>query len=191
MAKSSGSDRKARKNSQPKNIDPVEVKDVFNDISLINTTTNTISSLGTYASNLSIQISDDKIREIKSLIPEGSLAYKILNDDRNFNLRRGFSFSDKQRWVVAYELMKNKKYTNRLGEEKYKNRINEESKRIIQNTKLKSNKSASQPYLDMIKQNKKKLGDYYKWLNNRDNKYRKEYFSKKYSLDSVKAFLNT
>ena len=52
------------------------------------------------------------------------------------------------------------------------------------------NKNKSQPTLDYIKTNKAKLGDYYKWLNTRDNPYRREFFSKKYSLESAKAFLN-
>ncbi len=172
-------------------VAPVKVGDVFEEISLINTTTNTVSSLGTYASEMSIQISGDEIRRLKNMVPENSVAFKILDgaEENNLNLRRGYSFSDKQKWAISYELLKNKDFVKNIGKKIYKRNADAASKQHEQRAKLAKNKAGSQSHLDQIKANKKKLGDYYKWLNTRDNQYRKEYFSKKYSAASVNAFL--
>lgn len=56
--------------------------------------------------------------------------------------------------------------------------------------KLSANKEASASVLSFIKDNGKKLGDYYKWLNTPKNIYRKEYFSKKYTMESATQFIN-
>ena len=192
MGKSSGGVRSNGRKKEPK-IDYseyVNVKDIFNDIGGINTNTNSISSLGTYVSDMSIRISENKIREIKEYINKDSLAYKILDSDSNFNLSRGFSFTEKQKWAIAYELQKNKNYVNKLGKQLKNERLKSERKALESKNKKATNKADAQPNLDLIKQNGKKLGDYYKWLNNRNNIYRKEYFNKKYSLSSVMEFIN-
>lgn len=56
--------------------------------------------------------------------------------------------------------------------------------------KLASNKEASSEVLVQVKSAGKNLGDYYKWLNNRSNQFRKEFFSKKYSQTSVSLFIS-
>ena len=56
--------------------------------------------------------------------------------------------------------------------------------------KLKANKEASADILAPIK-DMKKIGEFGKWLNTAGNKFRKEHFSKKYTQESVNAFLQT
>jgi hypothetical protein len=53
-----------------------------------------------------------------------------------------------------------------------------------------ANKEASADVLSPIK-GLKKLGDFGKWLNASGNPFRKEHFNKKYSQESVNAFLAT
>lgn len=54
--------------------------------------------------------------------------------------------------------------------------------------KLAANKEASADILAPIK-SIKKLGEFGNWLNTSGNKFRKEHFSKKYTQESVNAFL--
>ena len=56
--------------------------------------------------------------------------------------------------------------------------------------KLNANKEASANILAPIKE-MKKIGEFGKWLNTSGNKFRKEHFSKKYTQESVNAFLTT
>lgn len=56
--------------------------------------------------------------------------------------------------------------------------------------KLNANKEASADILAPIKA-AKKIGDFGKWLNTAGNHFRKEHFSKKYTQESVNAFLAT
>lgn len=53
-----------------------------------------------------------------------------------------------------------------------------------------ANKEASASLLKQIKDSGKKLGDYYKWLDDSSNPYRREYYSKKFSQNSVNQFLS-
>lgn len=55
--------------------------------------------------------------------------------------------------------------------------------------KLSANKEASSDILAPIKE-AKRLGEFGTWLNNASNKFRKEHFSKKYTQESVNAFLS-
>jgi hypothetical protein len=54
--------------------------------------------------------------------------------------------------------------------------------------KLQANKDASADILDPIKK-LKRLGEFGKWLNDSKNPFRKQHFSKKYTIESVNAFL--
>ena len=72
-----------------------------------------------------------------------------------------------------------------LNEEVKKDQKIAESK-----AKLIANKEASADVLAPIK-SIKKLGDFGKWLNTSGNQFRKEHFSKKYTAESVNAFLAT
>jgi len=56
--------------------------------------------------------------------------------------------------------------------------------------KLAANKEASADILAPIKA-AKKIGEFGKWLNTSGNQFRKEHFSKKYTKESVNAFLST
>ena len=56
--------------------------------------------------------------------------------------------------------------------------------------KLQANKDASSDILAPIKK-LKKIGEFGKWLNSASNPFRKEHFSKKYTQESVNAFLET
>lgn len=69
-----------------------------------------------------------------------------------------------------------------------KEQVKADQKRFESKAKLESNKAASADVLAPIKA-LKKLGDYGKWLNTSGNKYRKENFNKKYTKESVDAFL--
>ena len=72
-----------------------------------------------------------------------------------------------------------------LNEEVKADKKVEESK-----AKIQSNKEASADLLAPIK-SLRKLGEFGKWLNQKGNPYRKEHFSKKYTQESVNAFLQT
>lgn len=167
----------------------VSVKDVFNNISLLNPTRSEISSMGGFVSNMNQEVSDRFKREILSQLPKNSLAYKIL--EQNYDSTRNYDLSDKQKWVIAYELQKNKSYTNKLGADMEKRRNIANQKADASKAKKSANKKASQPLLNEIKAKGFKLGDYYKWLNTSGNVFRGEYFSKKYSSASVNDFLKS
>lgn len=68
--------------------------------------------------------------------------------------------------------------------------VREERKLAESKAKLQANKEASADILAPIK-SMKKLGEFGKWLNTAGNKFRKEHFSKKYTQESVNAFLAT
>lgn len=53
-----------------------------------------------------------------------------------------------------------------------------------------ANKEASADILAPVKA-AKKMGEFGKWLNTAGNPFRKEHFSKKYTAESVAAFMNT
>lgn len=71
-----------------------------------------------------------------------------------------------------------------LNEEVKKDRKANENK-----AKLSANKEASSDILAPIKA-AKKMGEFGKWLNTPGNPFRKEHFSKKYTQESVNAFLS-
>jgi hypothetical protein len=76
----------------------VSAKEVFNSINFINPTKNHVSSVGSYVSEATLDAIATKVSEIKSYLPEGSLALNILTTQR--------TFTDKQLWVIAYALVK-------------------------------------------------------------------------------------
>lgn len=77
---------------------PLSAKEVFNSINFINPTKNHVSSVGSYVSDARLDAIATKVSEIKSYLPEGSLALNIITTQR--------TFSDKQLWVIAYALVK-------------------------------------------------------------------------------------
>lgn len=56
--------------------------------------------------------------------------------------------------------------------------------------KLNANKEASADILAPIKE-MKKIGEFGKWLNTSGNKFRKQHFTKIYTVEAVNAFLST
>ena len=68
--------------------------------------------------------------------------------------------------------------------------VNADQKAERSKAKLAANKNASADILAPIKE-MKKIGEFGKWLNTSGNKFRKEHFSKKYTQESVNAFLAT
>lgn len=68
--------------------------------------------------------------------------------------------------------------------------VKSERKESESKAKLKANKDASSDILFPIK-SLKKIGEFGKWLNTYGNEFRKEHFSKKYTKESVNAFLAT
>ena len=68
--------------------------------------------------------------------------------------------------------------------------VKADQKAAERKAKLNANKEASADILAPIKK-MKKIGEFGKWLNTSGNKFRKEHFSKKYTQESVNAFLST
>lgn len=68
--------------------------------------------------------------------------------------------------------------------------VKKDAKAEASKAKLQANKEASADILAPIKE-MKKLGEFGKWLNTSGNQFRKEHFSKKYTQESVNAFLST
>ena len=71
-----------------------------------------------------------------------------------------------------------------------KEEVKADQKAEASKAKLNANKEASADILAPIK-DMKKIGEFGKWLNTSGNKFRKEHFSKKYTQESVNAFLAT
>ena len=65
----------------------------------------------------------------------------------------------------------------------------EDQKEDQRKAKLAANKEASADILAPIKE-ARRLGEFGKWLNTAGNPYRKEHFNKKYTQESVNAFLS-
>lgn len=78
-------------------ISNITVKDIFKNISALNA-----GGAYRYERNRGQQMADSCCGEINSFLPADSLAKKILMSTTRF--------SDKQLWVIAYELLKNEEY---------------------------------------------------------------------------------
>ena len=85
------------------NNDKVTAMDVFKSISAIDLTARNNSR---YTSHINEAIGEECRQRVMGLLPEGSLAKKIF-DQMVESSRR---LSEKQRWVIAYELMKVESY---------------------------------------------------------------------------------
>lgn len=71
-----------------------------------------------------------------------------------------------------------------------KEEVKADQKAAESKAKLAANKEASADILALIKE-MKKLGEFGKWLNTSENKFRKQHFNKKYTVEAVNAFLET
>lgn len=79
------------------------LKNIFAQVSMMNPTVNYMSSIGEYVDSNAQQLADYVIREIMDYLPHESLAWKIITSTTG-------RFSEKQLWVIAYELQKNAEY---------------------------------------------------------------------------------
>jgi len=147
----------------------------------LNPQASTISSMGTFVNNLNEQVAQDVRNEIVKEVNPESLAAKILaTADR---------FSEKQLWVIAYELVKNAEFVEKVNGINARREALESQKQQASKDKKNANKAATQNVLDYIKSEGKKLGDYYSFLKG-NKKYAKEFFSKKFTMTSATEFIN-
>jgi len=100
---------------------------IFTEIQSLNPKTSIISSLGCFVSSENQQISDRLRTYLIKNVPETSLAYSILKDSDKF--------SEKQLWVISFELLKNEGYCSDLEKE-----INEFKERLAFKKAVKSAK---------------------------------------------------
>lgn len=162
---------------------PVTVKQIFSDVNHINPNSTVISSMGEIITEMHRQVAQAHINKLRGYLPKNSLAFKILVDNN-----KDF-YSEKQMWVIAYELEKNAEYCEQLGKEIAELEKKSNAKKEASKSKLQANKEATQDVLVFVKSNGRKLGDYYAFL--KANKpFAKEFYSKKYTMDSAKAFLS-
>lgn len=159
------------------------VKQILDYISSVNPTVNEVSSLGSYTTPMGEAIAEKTLQEITECLSEGTLAHKIATSTEIGK------FSEKQLWVIAYALEKNEDYKNMVVSfyaeiERKRNAKAEASKQ-----KLAANKAGSQSVLDYIKENGRLLKDYYAFVKT-SKMYKKEFFSKKFTMESAEAFLN-
>ena len=112
------------------------VKQIFNHISMLNPTVSEISSMGAFVSKQNQQVSDDKRNELLDVVSENSLAYKILSTSKNL--------TDKQLWVIAFELEKNEEFGLKLAQ-------NIDSIKRRKNAKKQAKKDANQAILESLK----------------------------------------
>ena len=151
----------------------VTIKDIYNQVSYINPSVSTISSIGDFIEESNRQVANSFRSKLMAYLPTSSLAYKIISENlKDF-------FSDKQMWVIAYELQKNAEYVAKLQAElevrERRAKAKAEAKAEASKSKLNANKEASQEVLDFVKANKKLLKDYYDFVK-KNKKYSKEYF---------------
>ena len=110
------------------------IEKIFNQVALLNAET-TISSLGRQATAMDQQLADNVYNEILKNIPQCSLAAKILTGTTRY--------SEKQLWVIAYELMKNESYVAEVEKQaSYEERL-EAQREAEHKAKLANNKANS------------------------------------------------
>lgn len=158
------------------------VKQIFNSIQDLNPNSSTVSSLGTFVTEQAREMAEMAQKEVLSNVSESSLAHKIL--------MKSETFTEKQLWVIAYELLKNDAYTTKLGSEIAEREAKENAKIQASKDKLANNKATTQNVLDYVKGNGKLLKDYYSFLKS-NRQYKKEFFSKKFTMESANEFINS
>ena len=159
----------------------MNAKDIYNRIEGLNPSLTTISSLGSFVSQSQRMVQQSIYNEVIKNIPVDSLAYTILTGSD--------SYSSKQIWVIAYELMKNEEYVTMVSEEINRAALIASRKEEERKNKLASNKAGSQSVLDFVKENGKLLKDYYAFVK-KNKQFAREFYSKKFTFESAEAFLN-
>lgn len=79
------------------------LKNIFTQVSMMNPSVSVISSIGSFIDPNNQQTADFVTKEIMGYLPHESLAWKIITSQRG-------RFTEKQLWVIAYELQKNAEY---------------------------------------------------------------------------------
>ncbi len=159
-------------------------KQIFNTISrTLNARVNSVSSIGDYISETTLNIVEAERTSISKIVGGSSLAYKIISSQKV-----GKPFSDKQLFVIAYELERNDSYAEQIAAEQAADKRAHDTKMNEHKSKLSTNKSNSQSVLDCVKANGRLLKDYYAFVK-ATKKFAREFYSKKYTMDSVNAFL--
>lgn len=132
---------------------------------------------------------------------------QIENAKRNYNVYMQYTTAsqDVNYIVNPFEAERRSEYHNSIvskikdGNKELENKwklfflteeVKKDQKTEASKAKLTANKEASADILAQIKE-MKKLGDFGKWLNTSGNPYRKQHFNKKYTVESVNAFLET
>lgn len=101
------------------------LKQIFNSIQGLNANSSTVSSLGTFVTEQATQMAEMAQKEVLSNVSESSLAHKIL--------MKSETFTEKQLWVIAYELLKNDDYATKLGAEIVEREAKAEAKKANKN----------------------------------------------------------
>ena len=112
--------------------------------------------------------------------------YDVENIGRNIAEQR----MDYHNRIVSEILAGNKELEKEWKLFFLKEEVKADQKAAESKAKINANKEASAEILAPIKA-MKKIGEFGKWLNTAGNKFRKEHFSKKYTQESVNAFLQT
>lgn len=157
------------------------VKEIFNHIQKLNPEVSEVSSLGSYVSQSAQMVSDSLFNEAIESVSTDSLAYSIL-------IKRNL-LSEKQLWVISFELQKNQVYASKLKKENDYTEARYQQKKDESKQKLTANKENSQSLLDQVKSNGRKLADYYLFVKS-NKKFAKEFYSKKFTQESVNSFLS-
>lgn len=85
------------------------IQNIYRQVEMINPRVSTVSSLGEFVDANNQQLADYMIKEIMGYLPKDSLAWKILTGTSG-------RYTEKQMWVIAYELQKNADYVAKLDE---------------------------------------------------------------------------
>ncbi len=148
----------------------------------MNETQSNISSLGVFVTPLHRQVAQSVRNEIKSMLSDNSTTYNIVNSDTSV-----FSYS--QLALIADELMSNEVFVNKVVSEADYARRRYEAKVMESKNKKSANKAASADFLKQVKDAGKNLADYYTFVK-KNKAYAREFYSKKFTQESVTAFLN-
>lgn len=160
----------------------MKTQDIFKSIQGLNPKQSTVSSLGSFVSSQSEQLADFFFKEIINYIPENTLAHNIMTSNKGL-------FTEKQLWIIAFELEKNNDFVAKLSADINRTKEIEDAKRINSNNKLKANKEQSSDLLKQVKEAGYKLADYYSFVKS-NKKFAREFYSKKFTQESVNEFLN-
>lgn len=167
----------------------VTAKTIFNRIKSVNPNSSTSSSLGRYTTEFYREMAHKNRLALAQYLEQGSTALDILTSPREF-------LSEKQIWVIAFALLGNADYCTALEAEIAEERKEAEMemadqryKEEVRKAKIASNKEASKEVLAIVKSEGLLLKDYYAWL--KTSSFKSQYYSKKYTEDSVRAFIET